>query len=249
MSGTPEAPAGTTAGIMQPYLFPYIGYYQLMAAVDCFVILDDVHYIMRGWINRNRILCGGRDKYFTLPLEGASLNRLISELSLHEPEKGKRQILNQIGAYYRKAPYYQEVHPLLEEIILHPGDRLVPYLTHSLRRMAAHLGLRARILLSSELPKDPALTGQDRILDICRVVGAKRYINPVGGMELYDARAFARQSVTLHFLRSVARPYPQSGGDFVPYLSIIDLLMFNSLEEVRGDLDRFEWINPAVENP
>jgi hypothetical protein len=229
-----------SVAIMQPYFFAYIGYFQLMACASCFVILDDVHYIKQGWINRNRLLFQGISKFFTLPLIGSSSNRLISELKIHRPEASKRHILDQVENYYRRAPNFHTVYPLLEKWIMNPEERLVPYLCHTIRETSHHIGLRAPTLISSEMPKDPELKGQDRIIQMCKILGARHYINVIAGKELYDPAVFEQNSISLSFLKGVSRPYPQFGEPFVPGLSIIDMLMFNSVEMIRGELDKGE---------
>ena len=229
--------------IMQPYFLPYFGYYQLLAAVDCFVILDDVNFIKNGWIHRNRILRDGKDYLFTLAINGASSYRLINELTIFEAEKNKNAVLDAIAASYRKAPFYDAHLPLLKDVILFPEQNLSRYLNYGLRCLAKYLNLKPRFIMSSELPKDACLAGQDRIVEICKILGATRYVNPIGGTELYEESAFEINSIELRFIRAKHKSYRQFDSAFVPHLSIIDALMFNGLDEIRDDLFRFELIS------
>ncbi len=224
---------GLRLAVMQPYLLPYIGYFQLMAAVDRFVLFDDVNYIQRGWINRNRILLDGRPHRFTLPLRGASQNRRICEIERMDDPSWAPRLLRIIHQAYGRAPYYAAVAPLLERILGNPAVLLADYLRHSLEAVHNHLGLGCELVPSSRVYGNAALRGQDRILDICLQEGAEFYINAIGGAALYDCDAFGAQGVSLRFLRSHQTNYPQWGDAHLPWLSIIDALMFNSISELR----------------
>ncbi len=215
--------------IMQPYFLPYIGYFQLMAAVDKFVVFDDVHYINRGWINRNRLLLNGAAHTFTLPLKGASQNKLISELHLHDEGPWKARLLRTFEQAYAKAPHFDTVFPLLERIINHPVSALSDYLVHSLRAVSDYLNLEVPIEATSRIYANEHLKGQARILDICRQESASVYINPIGGVALYDRESFSAQHIDLQFLQGRSTPYSQGKCSVahVPALSIVDVLMFN----------------------
>ena len=234
--------------IMQPYFFPYLGYFQLLAAVDCFVILDDVNFIRNGWIHRNRILRDDKAHLFTLAINGASSYKRINELTIFQAEKTKHAILNLIHRSYRMAPFYEANSALLSEISLFPEENLSRYLSYSLRQVSEHLNLSPRIILSSEMSKDTSLTGQARVIEICKQLGATKYINPIGGMKLYDPDTFELNSIELYFLSPQIRPYPQFSGAFVPRLSIIDTLMFTSIDEIQDNNLRFVLIRPDQKN-
>lgn len=227
---------------MQPYLLPYIGYFQLMAAVDRFVLFDDVNYIQRGWINRNRILLGGQPYMFTLPLRRASQNRLISEIErVDDPAWGER-LLRTLHQAYARAPQYGAVAPLLESVLNHSALPLHDYLRHSLQAVHRYLGLRCELVPSSSVYGNAALKGQARILDICRQEGAVTYVNAMGGTALYETAVFAAQGVRLSFLKSRETRYEQWGGVHLPWLSIVDVLMFNTTTEVRSLLTQAELV-------
>jgi len=217
---------------MQPYFFPYIGYYQLIDAVDRFIVYDEIKYTKKGWINRNRILLNGRDALFSLPLKHASDALDICDREL-AADFDPVDLLNKISGAYRRAPYFVEAFPLVEEVVRWRDPNLFRFLHHSIIATCRHLGIATRITVSSEIPVDPSLNRQDRVLAICGAVGASEYINPIGGVELYSKDEFRRRGIALEFLRSMPLEYPQFGGVFVPSLSIIDALMFNSLDAIR----------------
>ncbi|MEO7167155.1 MAG: WbqC family protein [Chthoniobacterales bacterium] len=224
--------------IMQPYLLPYIGYFQLMAAVDKFVIYDDVQFIKGGWINRNRILLGGREHAFTAPLLGASPNRLINEIELVQNTGWRRKVLRTIEQAYTGAAHYAEVLPLLSRIVSYPERQLTAYLLHSLEVLKTYLEIPASLINTSATYQNQDLKGQERILDICRREGASVYVNASGGRDLYRSEAFRAQGIALRFLDPEPFTYDQGTIHFSPSLSIVDVLMFNSRDEVKALLGK-----------
>ena len=220
--------------VMQPYFLPYIGYFQLISAVDSFVIFDDVNYINRGWINRNRILLDGKDHMITLPLSQASQNKLINEISL-APDSllARKKILTQINHGYKKSEYFSDFYPILSNIILNEEADLVKYLVNSLRLVCDYIGIKSEFILSSEIKKNNQSNGQEKIIEICHSLSANRYLNLIGGLELYDKNVFLENRIDLKFISTNPIEYRQFSENFIPYLSIIDLLMFNSKQRVK----------------
>lgn len=231
-----------TVAIMQPYFLPYIGYFQLLAAVDKFVLLDDVSYINRGWINRNRLLLNGAPHNFTVPLRGASQNRLICDIELVNEEGWRARLLRTIQQAYGKAPCYLQVRPLLEDVINYPSVRLDDFLRNSLRETLRYLSLEVEVVNTSRIYENAYLKGQDRILDICRQERADVYVNPIGGTELYDREKFLAQGTKLCFLRSRPLAYCQGRAEHVPGLSILDVLMFNDPHAARKMLTEMDLV-------
>jgi hypothetical protein len=227
---------------MQPYFFPYLGYLQLMRSCDLFVILDDVQYMKGGWINRNRILVGGQPGWLTLPVEKDSIQLQINQRSYAPGEGPRSTIRAQIANAYRRAPHRASVMPLVETVMAFEDRNVAGFNTHLLRRLHERLELRCEIVVSSALEKEPGLAGQERVIDMCRRLGASRYINAIGGMELYDRDSFGRQGIDLKFVRGQLAPYPQLGAPFVPGLSIIDVMMFNGPAELPALLDDYELV-------
>lgn len=214
--------------IMQPYLLPYLGYFQLLHGVDTFVLLDDVAFINKGWINRNRLLVSGAARLFTIPLAGSSQNKLIQDLRLHPDDRARRKLLATIRQAYRAAPEFGQVFPLVEAVLLSPEPDLTTLVLHSLTLLNAYVGRPVPLVRSSALPKNDQATGQARIMAICQSLGASEYVNMAGGAALYSVPEFAAQGIKLTFLQPTLPPYPQGSGAFVPGLSIIDVLMHNS---------------------
>lgn len=228
-------------GIMQAYFMPYIGYFQLMEAVDEFIIYDNIQYTKKGWINRNRILVNGTDQYITLPLKKDSdfldiRDRVLAES--YEP----RKLLRQIETAYRKAPYFPETYALLEKVISCPDRNLFRYIYHSMVNVCEYLGIRTPIVVSSQLNCDHTLKSQEKVIAICKERQCGRYINAAGGMQLYCARAFAGENIELYFIQTEKIVYPQFRNEFLPSLSVIDVMMFNSKEEIRAMLKKYHLI-------
>lgn len=223
-------------GIMQPYFMPYIGYWQLIKEVDLYVIFDDVNYIKKGWINRNNILVHDKRHLFTISLQGASQNKLINEIAVSDDFiKFKKTI----SMAYSKAPYYKQVSFLLDEICSFPKYNIAYFIKNSISLVCQYLGINTAIMMSSAIKKDNSLKGQDKILDICKILRADKYVNAIGGRELYEKEQFARQNIDLYFLEPKIEKYKQFTSDFVDCLSIIDVLMFNSVEETNYLLSKY----------
>lgn len=226
-------------GIMQPYFMPYIGYWQLMKTVDKYVIFDDVNFIKRGWVNRNNILNNGQKYMFSIALRAASQNKYFNEIYVLDDFVKFRKTLM---ACYKKAPYYTSVMPLMDEIFSFEDKCLSHFLRNSFDIVLNYLNIQTTLLYSSDIRKDESKKGQDKILDICSVLGATQYINAIGGQELYEKEKFAENGIKLNFLQTEVVQYKQFENEFVPGLSMIDVLMFNSLEEINRMLDNFELI-------
>lgn len=210
---------------MQPYFLPYIGYFQLINAVDKFVLYDDVNFINKGWINRNQMLVNHQKFMFTIPLANASQNRKINEVGL-SPEKNWRQkMAKTIEQAYKKAPFYQDVMPVIADILDFESDNIAAYNFNQLSRICSYMGIPTELVSSSAIYQNQNLKGQERIVDICLKENAHTYINPVGGMEIYDSEHFENQNIELCFIQSLPAPYTQFTSTFIPWLSTLDLLM------------------------
>lgn len=235
--------------ILQPYFFPYIGYFQLIAHCNVCVLFDDVQYIKNGWINRNRILSHGKAAWLTLPVLYGPHQLSIRRRRYQLDAASVRRCMRHIRAAYERAPHFDEVYPLLCEILQFPDPDVAAFNVHLIRRTTERLGITTRFVLASELDKNPELAGQELVIDICRQVHATRYINPISGIPLYRGSRFARDGIELGFLRSAVPTYPQFSQETVPALSIIDVLMFNSLQQIRELLRhyRIETGSDAIE--
>lgn len=220
---------------MQPYFLPYIGYFQLIEAVDVFVVYDNIKYTKKGWINRNRMLRDGSNFTFSIALKADSDYKDIRERELAASFQ-PRKLLQQFAESYRRAPYFAEVMKLLSDTILYPQVNLFQYVEHSIHAVCRHLDIQTEVRVSSEIPIDHSLKGKDKVVALCKALGASTYINPIGGVELYTKEEFASRGVDLQFLRTHPMEYSQLGREFVPMLSIADVLMFNHRLKIKKQL-------------
>ena len=218
--------------IMQPYVFPYLGYFQLVSAVDLFVFYNDVNFIKKGWIHRNRILLNGKDFMITIPCVNVSQNKLICETELALDNKEKKRILTTISQAYRKAPYFEEVFFLIDNIFKRDYKTIDELAIRSVEAVSGFLNIPTTFRVSGGIYGNSELKREDRLIDICLKENVLQYINPQGGVEIYSKDYFRKKNVDLNFLVAHLEPYVQFGNDFVSGLSIIDVLMFNKRETI-----------------
>lgn len=223
--------------VMQPYLFPYIGYFQLIYAADLFLIYDDVAYIKQGYINRNSILSPNGATRFTIPVPGASSNKLISELAFSEDVA---KVLRTIEQSYSKAPHFEEVFPMIRGALELDDRSIASVCQRSFEDIFSYLGLEKQFKKTSELEYNRSASARDRLIALCQQFSADSYINAPGGRKLYAKQDFAEKGIDLKFVESLPVEYSQGGASFVPNLSIIDVLMNCSHEKVRELLGRYE---------
>ncbi len=231
--------------IMQPYLFPYIGYFQLINAVDTFVFYDDVNFIKSGWIHRNRVLIKGEPKYFSVPLSNQSSFIEISKTEINEKlyETRNSQFLKSLQINYSKAPFFQETFNLVESVLKTTKKTIADLAIDSTKEICNYLSITSKFKKSSmHFSETPHLKGGERLIEMCKMLESKSYINPIGGLELYDKKIFKEQGLDLLFLKSNPIVYKQFSNEFIPNLSIIDVLMFNSKEQVREMLNQYELV-------
>ena len=222
---------------MQPYFLPYLGYFQLINIVDEFVIYDNIQYSRRGWINRNRIYSDLKDQYISLPLRKDSdyldvNNRFLVERFDLEALK----ILRKIESVYKKAPFYDIVYPLIEDILLYKNLNLFDFVHNSIVKVCNYIEIETKLTVSSKIDIDHSLKAQSKVLAICEYLNADIYVNPIGGIELYSQKEFKNSGFDLKFLKSGQFKYSQFSDEFIPNLSILDVLMFNSIESVQDSL-------------
>lgn len=231
--------------IMQPYFFPYIGYFQLVAAVNKFVIYDDVNFIKGGWINRNNVLINKKSNLFTVPLIKASSNTLINDtkINLKFYNIWKVKFLRSLEQSYKKAPYFTEVYNLIKNVLeINENDLISELAVNSIKNVIDYLQLDTEICETSENYNNKTKSRQERVLDICGIEKASQYINPIGGIELYSKKTFKENGIVLNFIKSKPIIYTQFDNDFSPWLSIIDVLMFNSVIEVNKMVNQYELV-------
>lgn len=221
---------------MQPYFFPYLGYFQLLNSVDSFVFYDDVNYIKSGWINRNRLYLSGDVRYVTVPLVGASSFEKINSIHVQSPERWRATMLSSVQQSYAKAPHFEPVHAMLKNVLTEHDGTIGDLSRRSVIAVAQYLELATRFVNSSASYNNSHLRSAERVLDICRLEQATEYWNLPGGRNLYSSQEFAEHNVQLHFIDPVLPPYPQFTPAFQPGLSILDALMFNTPADLRAML-------------
>ena len=227
-----------SVAIMQPYLLPYVGYFQLMESVDTFVLLDDVQYIRRGWVNRNRILLQGTPTTVSIPVAHTHRSSLINEMRIApQAERELSKFNKSIHHAYIGRPGWQTLQPLIERLAAARGEDLIlPLLEALLIEVRTRLKLNCHLRLSSTIDHTPG-KGTQRILSLVKAVGGDTYINPPGGVDLYDDKNFQDENIDLYFLKPQFPSYPQIGTtDFVSGLSILDLLAHVSENKLRESL-------------
>ena len=234
-------------GIMQPYFMPYIGYWQRIHAVDVHVVFDDVNYIRRGWMHRNRILINGSIHYLNLPIQKASQNKKINDTWIAADKEVQNKMLKTLEFSYRKAPFYSDAMNVLEDIITQDEKNLALYLMYQLKKICSYFGIKTKLVMSSDIEKDSGLKGQDKIMDICKNIdknisggGKITYINASSGEHLYSRNDFAKQNLNLLFIKDKSSVhYGQQAGSFIPALSVIDIMMNCSLAQIHTLLNDY----------
>tara|TARA_B100000795_G_scaffold268331_1_gene255098 strand:- start:1761 stop:2450 length:690 start_codon:yes stop_codon:yes gene_type:complete len=225
--------------VMQPYFFPYIGYWQLINAVDIFVIYDDVNFIKSGYINRNNIFQNGTSQLITLELLSSSSFKKINEINISNNSK---KLLKNINQNYSKAPFFKDVFPMIEEILNNEQKDLAKFLGSSLIKISKYLNIDTKFIYSSDLKNNKLLMAQERLIEISKILKATDYINAIGGIDLYDKDIFSQNKINLSFLKTHEISYKQFNYKFVQNLSIIDIIMFNGVDEIKKMLDEYELL-------
>jgi hypothetical protein len=226
--------------IMQPYFFPYIGYFQLMNAVDEFVIYNNIKFTKKGWINRNKILVNDQSQYITLPLKKGSDFLPIDKRFLADSWKiERRKLFNRISESYRKSPFFEEVFTLIERCLNFEDDNLFNLIFHSLKEVKGYLKINTPFVISSTIPLNEELKAEKLVIQICKERKTDTYINPIGGLDLYDKSNFKDEGIDLFFLKSQEVSYKQLDNKFIPWLSIIDVMMFNSTDNISTLLEQY----------
>ncbi|CAN5376086.1 WbqC family protein [soil metagenome] len=229
-----------TIAIMQPYVFPYIGYFQLIGAVDKFIFYNDVNFIKKGWIHRNRILLNGTDHLFTIPCTEISQNKRICDTRLAFDVKERNKLIQTISQAYKRAPFFETIFPLVESILVQPYEFIDELAMQSVKDVSSYLQLNVSFEESKNRYGNEELKKADRLIDICLTEGIKSYINPSGGQSIYTHEYFNERGVNLQFINALPVSYSQFGETFVPWLSILDVLMFNDRNTISKLLTEYE---------
>lgn len=224
----------------QPYFLPYIGFWQLVNAADLFLIGDNYNFIKRGWIQRNRILVNGQPHFLGLEVKHITSFRKINETEFVDFDVAQK--LNTVYRAYRKAPQFDAGYDLMKMILGNPERNVAEFLFHSIKTVSQYLEINTKFIRSSEIPGNDSYKREYRIYDFCQRLGGDTYINAVGGQDLYHFDDFEKHGVTLKFIRPNIRPYKQFHNEFVPGLSILDVIMFNSLNTIKNMLEDCSFI-------
>jgi len=226
-------------GVMQPYLFPYLGYYQLAYHCDKFVFYDDVNFITRGYINRNNVLSQGKALRFTVPVIKASQNTRINELYF---SSDVRKILATMKHSYQKAPYFSDVFPFIESVLLNSKRNVAEITSQSITKVFDYLDISKKFYMSSQLDYNRDMDAADKLISICEKLKSTNYCNSLGGQVLYSKKYFLNKGVELNFINMGAVTYSQGKHDFINHLSIIDVLMWNSKADVIKLLSKYNLV-------
>lgn len=217
--------------IIQPYLFPHIGYWQLFQEVDKFVILDDVNYIKKGWINRNRIIVNGKEHLFVVPVKEASQNKLIRDLEL-DNKKWQNDFIKTLEYSYKKAPFFNQSFGMIKDCLMNNERNLSKHILNSFLVINKYLGIDVEIIESSSIYHSP-FKSADKIIDICIMEKATNYINSIGGTDLYSGEMFNLHGIKLNFLKC---------KESLSRLSVIDVLMNNSQDDTKKMITQYELL-------
>ena len=231
---------------MQPYFLPYIGYWQLINAVDVFVIYDNIQYTKKGWFNRNRYLLNGKKATFSLNLKDESDFMTVKQRFLSSKFNRKKLIAMFQNAYHR-APMKDEVFPIIGKLINYPNNNLFEYTYNSIEEICKYLNIATKIVISSKININHSLKSEQKVIEICKELQTSTYINSVGGIKLYTNKNFANENIDLKFIKSKPIFYKQFDNEFVEWLSILDVMMFNSAKEIKELLNEYELLDSTGE--
>ena len=221
---------------MQPYFFPYIGYFQLINAVDKFVFLDDVNFIKKGWINRNNICLSGSTHLLTIPLIKPSQNKLICETEISINTKEIDSVIQTVNQAYSKSKFKDNITGLFNIVLTSDFNLISDINKHGIKSICEYLGIETEIIFSSSVFNNSKLKGEDRIIDICLQLKAKTYINPIGGIDIYKKERFKEEGIDLLFLQKELTVYKQPNTNFIDNLSIIDVIANADPDLIKNDL-------------
>lgn len=231
--------------VMQPYIFPYLGYFQLIHAVDTFVFYDDVNFMKQGWINRNQIIVNEKVNFFTVPLKKASSFNLINETEINESlfNKWNKKFLRKIEQNYSKAPFFKEYYPIVRKVMNSQVKTISELAILSVKETSQYLNLKTNFEISSyKFSKFQELDRTERLLNMCKALNADKYINALGGEELYTKQDFKKEGIDLFFLKAELAPYTQFNNNFIKGLSVIDVLMFNDVKRGKELLNFYQLV-------
>lgn len=231
-------------GIMQPYFYPYLGYFSLIKHTDHWIVFDTVQYIEHGWINRNQIIHPSKPEtmYFTVPLQKHSRETSIKNIYIENTSNYQEKILGQLNASYKKrAPYFKTVYSMVEDALYQNFKDIVSLNVYTLNQICKYLNIPFHYDIYSQMNLNisPVHGPGDWALNISIALGADEYINPPGGMDIFNPEDFKSHNIQLSFLKINLKPYSQKKARFFESLSILDVMMFNPPKIINTMLDDF----------
>ncbi len=234
--------------IMQPYFFPYLGYFSLIKNTDSFILFDTVQFIRHGWIERNRVLKQNEGwQYIAVPLQKHSRDTLIKDIKINNTEKWKDKIFAQLTHYKKKSPFYKETIDVLKQGLDIDTDSITQLNYSTLGAVCKYLGITFNCQIYSEMGLiiDTVTAPDEWALNICKSLGdIDEYWNPEGGVEFFETSKYTNAGINIKFIKHNLPYYSQRRGEgvFEPGLSIVDVLMFNPPEKIREMLDYYELV-------
>jgi hypothetical protein len=230
--------------IMQPYFMPYIGYFSLIKHTDRFVVFDTVQYINKGWINRNRIISESPKgfTYMTVPVKKLSRKMFIKDTLIDLSQKWKKKIRGQLAYYKKKAPFYFQIKNLMEDILMKEYQTITELNVEALSIVCKFLDMPFKYTIFSQdrMGINSVNAPDEWALEICKKMGATTYVNPPGGKSFFNKDKYEFEGVDLNYLIMKLIPYKSVNGAYIPGLSIVDVLMFNDIDQVHMMMDSFE---------
>lgn len=223
-----------TVVIHQPDFLPYIGFFHRLTKCDLFVILDNAQFVSgtsKSWQNRDIIKTPNGKKWLTISVQRCPLGTSINEVLLSKSIPWKRNNLNQLKSGYKKAPFYEEIFPYIEELYAYDCEKLIDFNLKSIEMLMRLLNIRVETMLASTL--NPQGTSNLLLVDILKKVGATTYLSGIGAKDYFDAKPFENAGINVIWQDFEHPVYPQLYGDFTPYLSTIDLLFNCGIEQSR----------------
>lgn len=229
--------------LMQPYFFPYIGYYSLIDKADIFIVCDEVQYIRQGWMNRNRILnCNTEFHYICMPVIKAPQKTAIKDIRIDQQLQWKTKLRQDLTRYRNYGRYYKNAMEVIEACLAYETDSLTAFHVNSMKQVMAYVGIEGRIEVLSEMNlKLPEIKAADEWgLYVTKALGGKTYCNPPGGMNFYSSQKYTQNGVEILFVINKLAPYNQGRDYFVPGMSMIDAMMFISPSQILEHVKNYE---------
>lgn len=231
---------------MQPYFFPYPGYFSLIKATNKWIVFDTPQYANYSWMNRNRIINCNDDNwmYFIVPLKKRPLRTSINSIVIQNEVNWKEKIISQLGYYKKHAPYYNHVVEFLRETLTSEFVKLSDLNIHTLKATCKYIGIDFNYEIYSEmnLQIEDIHAPDEWGLNICKAMGVSKFINPERGQNFIDRQKYLNEKVDIKFLEYRYPDYDQKMEEFIPGLSIIDAMMFNSPKELKVILEDYKLV-------